>query len=113
MQKVISVRAHNIAARITHGIIGFDLQLNGNKDNPYMRDFLTLNEKDISTALEETTINRCFAPSNIHVKEDSGQIIESVKKAQWAVKEKQLEPQEIKEIIDDLSEKVELLYSNM
>jgi len=114
IQRIDLVQVQNVIARITHGLIGFDLRLQGKESEQYFGDFLSLTEKELRSALESASAAASFAPLPYKVTIDQGpEVISSVRNAQRLVREENISRETIQRTISELEEKLNCLYCGM
>lgn len=105
----------NVIARITHGMIGLDLQAQGKPNNKFVCDLLSLENEEITAALKSTSMSTNiskFAPLEDEIIDKHGsEIIASVDKAKRMIKDKETDNEKIACMIDELDEKLAVLYS--
>lgn len=103
----------NVIGRLTHGLIGLDLYEQEKVRNQYLDDFLTLETKEVESALAAKT-TKGLVPAECQVTlEDFGLVTKNIEKAKQTVKnlEKQT-PEDIKATINGLKKTVLLLYGS-
>lgn len=114
MQKVDLLLVQNVIARITHGLIGFDLFMQGKKDNDYLQDFLTLKDDDLREALLSASAKMELIPMTINISSEEKSIIETVKRAQQiAEKIDDTDSGQIDQIMTELEDKLNIFYRNV
>jgi hypothetical protein len=104
----------NVIARITHGMIGLDLQSQGKK-NKFVDDILSLRDEEIMTALKSASVSTSFskfAPLDEAIVDKQGiEIIASVNKAKQMIAGCVDDKNKIAFMIEELEEKLAILYS--
>jgi hypothetical protein len=105
----------NVIARITHGMIGLDFQAQGKNNNKFVCDLLSLQNEEIIAALKSTSTNTNFskfAPIEEEIICTQGnEIVASVEKAKKMIAEKETDNEKIAAMIEELEEKLAVLYS--
>jgi ATP-dependent protease HslVU (ClpYQ) peptidase subunit len=104
----------NVISRITHGMIGLDLQSQGKK-NKFVDDLLSLQDEEIIAALKSASVSNSFskfAPLEEEIVDKHGtEIIASVNKAKQMISECVTDKNKIALMIEELEEKLAILYS--
>jgi len=105
----------NIVGRITHGLIGFDLIMQGKDGSKYLADFLSLEEPELDAAFNFASINLGFVPADSEYSSKEKQELKEVIRRARAIAEKggKMTSQEAKEIISNLYEKMDFLYRGL
>jgi hypothetical protein len=105
----------NVIARITHGMIGLDLQAQGKIDNKFVADLLSLENEEIVAALKSTSMSTNFskfAPLEDEIIDKQGsEIIASVNKAKRMIEDKETNQEKLAGMVEELEEKLAVLYS--
>lgn len=112
MRNIDLVLVQNVIARITHGMVGFDLCLQGKGNNQYLSDFLSLKEDELKSAVGSASANTGFAPLSQEIAVKQGiEIISTVQRAQQLAKKiENTEPETISRTIAELEQKLNILY---
>ena len=116
MERANSLFAQNVIGRITHGLVGFDLFLEEGKDNDYLKDFLTLSDKDLENALLSAPLQvRCISATSISLQPEHRDLIETVKQAQIVAKKiREVDPKrDIEPMIQKLGSKLDIIYRSV
>lgn len=114
MQKADCLLVQNVIGRITHGLIGFDLFLQGKKNNNYLGDFLTLREDELKLALASASAKMGLIPAGIKVSPEEVSAITAVMNAQRVARKiDKVSSGEIERIITDLERKLDLFYRSV
>ena len=83
----------NVIARITHGMIGLDLQAQGKINNKFVNDLLSLKDEEIIEALKSSSVSTNFskfAPVEEKIIDKQGsEIISTVEKAKKMIANKE------------------------
>lgn len=111
-QRGISI--YNVIGRVTHGLIGLDIYLTEKKSNNYLKDFLTLNEKEMRVAfLSSARENELIPPREGELPKEAEAFIECVKETQKLVQriDKIESSKEIEHSIDSLGKKMDIIYA--
>lgn len=111
MQRADRLIVQNVVGRITHGLVGFDLFMQGKRNNHYLRDFLTLSDDELKLALASASVKVGLLPARREVSSEETNIIAVVKKAQEiARKINQTPSDEIERTMTDLEDKLSFIY---
>jgi len=106
----------NIIGRITHGLIGMDIYLNEKKSNDYLKDFLTLEENELTEAFLSTNSQKRLIPLHeATLSNEENAFLECVKKAQKIVAGlgKVESDKEIEDCINELGAKMDIIYATI
>lgn len=114
MLKSDPIIIQNVIGRITHGMIGFDLLIQGKANNQYLEDFLSLKEEELKSALASASANTGFVPLPIEGIKEVAELISVVQRAQQLAKRvNEADPETIKQIIAELEAKLDILYGGV
>jgi hypothetical protein len=116
MERRSKLSVQNIIGRITHGLVGMDIYLNEKKSNDYLRDFLTLEENEITEVfLSMIAQNRLIPSHEAKLSDEETAFLESVKKAQKIVRgiDKVESDKEIEDCINELGAKMDIIYATI
>ena len=112
MQGFDLLTVQNVIARITHGMVGLDLFLQGKEYSRYVNDFLSLGEDELEAAMKSANANTGFAPYLVGISfPRESEILSAVKRAQQiAGRINEADTETIQKTMAELEEKVNYLY---
>lgn len=111
MQRADRILIQNVIGRITHGLIGFDLSIQGKGKNQFLQDFLTLKNDELELALISASVKYKWLPAKRVMSPEEKSLIASVTKAQGIAKRIDQTPtNKIEQTMTELEERLDLLY---
>jgi hypothetical protein len=107
------VLVQNVIGRITHGLIGLDLYKQGNTNNKYLEDFLTLRYNEVKDVLNPLMQTRDLIPIFGNQSVSMKSVAEIVKKTQEIIRNiDKINQEEIDRAMSELENALNIVYSN-
>lgn len=104
----------NVLGKITHGLIGFDLCLQGKEGDKYLNDFLALKDDELDAVFVIATANMRFLPGRDNdTSREKEELEATIRRARAVAQQIDVaEPDDIVSVVQDLCDKMDFLYES-
>lgn len=108
------LHVQNVLGKITHGLIGFDLHVQGEEGSKYLNDFLALKDDELDAVFKIATANMHFLPGRDEdTSKEKVELEEAIRRARDIAQHiDAVETDDIICIIHDLCGKMGFLYES-
>jgi DNA-directed RNA polymerase subunit H (RpoH/RPB5) len=79
------ILGQNIIGRLTHGLVGIDIFTQEKRENPYLKDFLSLKAQEINEALTSVSARRLVPNTHRVTFEESTDLLKKILQAQKVI----------------------------